>query len=641
MPSVKSYFNPTLFRKNLTRFWPIWGLYLFIWILALPLNFLNQGFEGGYALRTLYTGAGMALCFGILAAMAVFSYLYNGKSVQLMHSLPVTRETLFLTNYLSGLLFLLGPNVLVFFLSVLTSGMGFHHSLILWLAAQSLMCLFFYSFAVFCAMFTGNLLALPVFYGILNGLAAGLAAVLDELMGQFLFGYAGTSALDNLILWLTPVARIYNGLGVEIRGNIYILEGMPYMLLYGLLAVPLTIAALLLYRRRRLEAAGDLVSVSWVRPVFKYGVAFCVAVTLGSYLYYTFRSLMPAQRWGILLPLIFAGLLGYFVAEMLLKKRFHVFSGGWKGCLVFSLALVCAFIVTSNDLVGFNRTPARATIASVRLSGISTTPYDTANYSALTLTQAEDIDAALALHSTIVANRAALQAEEAARAQNRNVYSSTWRLEPLPDGTQVDINYSNTTTFYIDYTLTNGSTMRRSYTLPLQLDRLNQSGSIEAGLATLLNRPALVEQSYWRDVPADARLVDATITMNPYSKNEGDLPTSVEGEEARDALLAAVKADMAAGRLGRRYLFEDAERYTNCYYNDLTFSFYRPGSDDDDILRQRDWQVTVTLQASATETLKVLRDLGYTDGNQLITWSEYYKHDGNVKYPDTVERYVD
>lgn len=30
MQSKTSYFNATLFRKNLTRFWPLWGLASFI-----------------------------------------------------------------------------------------------------------------------------------------------------------------------------------------------------------------------------------------------------------------------------------------------------------------------------------------------------------------------------------------------------------------------------------------------------------------------------------------------------------------------------------------------------------------------------------------------------------------------------------
>ena len=30
MQSKTSYFNATLFRKNLTRFWPLWGLASFV-----------------------------------------------------------------------------------------------------------------------------------------------------------------------------------------------------------------------------------------------------------------------------------------------------------------------------------------------------------------------------------------------------------------------------------------------------------------------------------------------------------------------------------------------------------------------------------------------------------------------------------
>lgn len=93
MQSVKSYFNPTLFRKNLTRFWPIWGVYLFIWLLVLPLYLLNlRGYDEAFPLAALQAGLFLGLIFGVLSAMAVFSYLYNNKSVQFVHALPITRR---------------------------------------------------------------------------------------------------------------------------------------------------------------------------------------------------------------------------------------------------------------------------------------------------------------------------------------------------------------------------------------------------------------------------------------------------------------------------------------------------------------------------------------------------------------------
>ena len=45
----------------------------------------------------------VSIAYAILCAMAVWSYLYNARSVGMMHSLPIRREGLFLTNLLSGL----------------------------------------------------------------------------------------------------------------------------------------------------------------------------------------------------------------------------------------------------------------------------------------------------------------------------------------------------------------------------------------------------------------------------------------------------------------------------------------------------------------------------------------------------------
>ena len=36
MRSRTSFFNPALFKKTVVRFWPVWFLYAFIWLLLLP-----------------------------------------------------------------------------------------------------------------------------------------------------------------------------------------------------------------------------------------------------------------------------------------------------------------------------------------------------------------------------------------------------------------------------------------------------------------------------------------------------------------------------------------------------------------------------------------------------------------------------
>ena len=42
MGSATSCFNSTLYRKTMTRFWPLWALYGVIWAFLIPLNLLNQ-----------------------------------------------------------------------------------------------------------------------------------------------------------------------------------------------------------------------------------------------------------------------------------------------------------------------------------------------------------------------------------------------------------------------------------------------------------------------------------------------------------------------------------------------------------------------------------------------------------------------
>ena len=115
MQSKTSFFNRTLFRKNLSRYWPLWGFASFVGFLA-PAALLVRVIQSGEtSVEPLVVREGyyyllgnavpiISLCYAILCAMAVWSYLYNARSVGMMHTLPIRREGLFLTNLLSGLI---------------------------------------------------------------------------------------------------------------------------------------------------------------------------------------------------------------------------------------------------------------------------------------------------------------------------------------------------------------------------------------------------------------------------------------------------------------------------------------------------------------------------------------------------------
>lgn len=122
MRSVTSFFNPALARSDLRRHWPILFLYTAIWMVALPVQlYLRHIAEGAsYGTRTVsevcqgtYSmGVIMAFVFGGVLAMALYSYLMNGRSVGLIHSLPLKRQTLFFTQLLTGFAMLTAGNLL-------------------------------------------------------------------------------------------------------------------------------------------------------------------------------------------------------------------------------------------------------------------------------------------------------------------------------------------------------------------------------------------------------------------------------------------------------------------------------------------------------------------------------------------------
>ena len=385
MRSGTSLFNWPVFKKTVLRFWPVWGAYSAIWLVALPLQGLmmlqleaqaRPGLTDGYMRRfaqsvpeMAHMAMVLALVFGVLAAMAVCSHLYNARSANFFGSLPVRREGLFATHYLAGLAFLVVPNAAIFLLTllieaiggtVLLPGLGF------WLAVACGECFFFYSLAVFCGMFTGHILALPAFYGIFNVLTWALCVLASAVFHRFYYGFNGFGPwMQTLIEWLTPVMKLGSGVGGWYADGLFQTRGLDSVAAYAAAALLLAGASFLLYRARRLESAGDVVSVRCMRPVFQYGVAFCAWLTFGM----ATTSFLGGQEPTLMASILVWGVVGYFAARMLLDKSFRVLRY-WKGAAAVAGVFTALFLVVGFDLTGFEtRVPDPDQVDYVELEG--------------------------------------------------------------------------------------------------------------------------------------------------------------------------------------------------------------------------------------------------------------------------------
>ena len=602
---VHQWFYPALLKKNTARFWPLWLCWGLFWFLLLVPRIVEESrywlpkptaLYPRRLLLPIITNAGpmLAAFFGIAAAMLLFSYLYHHRSAGFFHALPVRREGLFLTNYISGLLFLVVPLVVVAIftgLAELWVGNGFDFpSLFLLVFCVGMMGFFFYSFAVFCAMFTGHILALPAFYGILNALVAVVVYLLDSLANLYLFGYVTNPDLYDVAQWFTPLAKLMSDLSYD---DEYHIVGLFPIFVYAFFGVVFAVLALIAYRRRRIESAGDVVAVPWVRPIFKYGVSLCAALTLGTGLWTLFFS-FNGGKMQLALCVLLCGAVGYFIAEMLLSKSFRVFKKSWKGCVLALVLIGMGCAVPGLDLTGYqSRVPSVQSVVSVSVTSPSY-PYDALGYNKYTFTDPEQIAQVTGLHQSIVDRRSSLEHT-----------ATTFEFDVDDSG----YTYADTCSVRLTYTLTGGRTMTRYYSaVPVTDELLADSDTPAARLTALFNAPGVAAQEYFEDWSEKDSLSYLTLNQNDR------IIKTVDGGDAQK-VLKAVQADMAAGDLGRRFLMQDRSYYQSSIGVDLCFTFYttRDIWGDSTAPDDHSYTVTIRLQNSAAQTLSVLEELGLSD----------------------------
>ena len=337
-----SCFNKTLFRKNLTRFWPLWGMASFVGALF-PLVLFTE-LSRGIRLEPLemtevyynvvaYGVPIVSLFYAVLCAMAVWHYLYAPRSVGMMHTLPITRKGLFLTSFLSGMAMMLIPYAVAGGLAILFSLLyGFFEpvGILLTIAAVAAESLFYFASATAVAFITGNIFALPVLYFIFHFRAVIMDFMVSTFSTGFLFGlereYNGVVEFLSPTVYLITTARVSSeyesvpdpayAYGTYNRLSSVTLENGWIIAVYAAVGVVLALCAWMLYNRRRSESAGDVVAVGWMKPVFRWGVTVCCALLGGQGLYLMFLQTDSYRVLPMTICMVVAGIIGYFAARL-------------------------------------------------------------------------------------------------------------------------------------------------------------------------------------------------------------------------------------------------------------------------------------------------------------------------------------
>lgn len=548
-----SLFNWGLSRSWLKRCWPLWTAYLAEWLIALPQSVPELrrysdilSYTAAVNRSVVSFGQSMAqasIIVGIIAAMVMYSYMYSSRACGMMNALPVRRETVFTTAFVTGLAPLLLADVIIIGAVCAVyarTGVVETKNVFLALGFAVMGNVAFFGFATFCAVLTGSLVVLPAVYLVLGFAAAVAEYAVHVVLGSLMYGFnAGVSYGTAL----SPIVAVADNISVsqetvntadgryELTGGL-VVNGTALIAAYCAAGLILAVCALFIYRRRDMERAGDVVAVPVLKPIFKYCMTFGCALVLAisPELFSGGYAVRPgaATALVVLAMLLVGAFAGYFVSEMLMQKTLRVFRGHWRGFAVSCAVIIALTLGAELDATGYERrTPDPADVESVSL-----TYYG----EQVELSRPENIAAVVGFHEEVIAQKGA----------NEGAADRQW--------------------LGVEYTLRDGKHMKRDYSIADGAENRTDPGSNIRRLGAVLNTQEAVDSRI--DFARGRAVTPASIAYaaisGAYMDEKGEwrnVAAELTAEQAVQLYNECVVPDSKDSRLGHVWTVQDDEYF--------------------------------------------------------------------------------
>ena len=557
MTSKTSCCNAPIFGKTVKRYWPLWVCYLLILLVLLPLSLqtrlqiedLQYFNPGSYICSMLRGGSALLFVVSAFSAMGVFSYLYNEKSCGFFAALPGRRGGKFLATALAGFV----PLVAVQLITALVllgveagAGCVALAPIATWFGVSVLQTVAYYGFAVLCAQLTGVTLVVPAVFVVLNFCFPLLELLCRGIVALFCYGTSMELNLFTRVL-CPPAMLIENTTSFVDELGVWQFSGWSVAAIYAGVSLIFGFLAYLLYRSRRMETAGDFVAVKVLKPIFKFALATGCALGFSMVLYLfsgdngTFFGLAPLP--GTLLTMLLGGFIGYFGAEMLMKKTFRVFDT-WKGFAVFFLvaaALVCCLNFDIFGIASYVPKAEEVREAKIETWGQPCPTQDTDN-----------IEWVTRIH------------QAATKTKPYSVDLMGAALVPADDCQSVY--------FDISYELQNGSRVRRSYNIWLT----EETRPLIAEIEQFMNTPEARQGRLLKNYDDPDGIWNVNIDLWLPGDGEGVTQKELSGTAAREFYENCIVPDVMAGNMNTVFILDDSPFAKEHYGGNVTIEYYVP-----------------------------------------------------------------
>ncbi|MCL1816694.1 MAG: ABC transporter permease [Clostridiales bacterium] len=617
------------------------ALWFALLLLALPVhaamvlqeakNYLifSDQFEGYASILLRVFGSQSILLAWLMMGMAFISALVFGsfmlrqKQVDFYHSQPISRQKILLNNTVAGLLSLLIPYIANLLLTLVVSlAMGAGGDIPWGGAVAGIAIHMLYSTAIFATVLIAVVISGKVAVAAISGvfllsllpalLGLGLAMA-EEFYPTF---YHSLYNWELIIRWLSPAAAY---------GTTY-MSGLPNgilpIIIYDTLALG---TALLLFKRRLSEAAGQAIAFTHARPLLKYAMAM-LAASVFALVFYSIGRFKAGDYFWWYFGAITGGLLATQITEIVYALDFKAITHNLRGLAIFLVLYLGLTTCAINDVSGFNTAVPqvnKVVSAQIIMPGVNNHDFyydqnwaSNTNYSRGRISNTERSLLARGPVSSPEAIAAAVNIATNYVKANSDVSEeqlSQWRRE----GKQYLLDYVNkdyagerkgfidlrNTTCKVVFTLQNGSKMARDYSgihMPIQF-MLNDLSAIYGEED---HRAAQIEYL----CQADEHYIPDRLELFELYYELPSLHKSFTNED-RNRLLAALRSDMLESTLEQRsHSMPCGVIYTRLFAEPMYFPL---DLDSPDIYRrphvQQEWPIYTTF----TNTMAFLAEKGF------------------------------
>ncbi len=284
----------------------------------------------------------------ILVAISGFSYLYSKKKVDLYHSLPVKRETLFFIKTINSILIVLVPFTVSAVISLLiisanVADVGLAMAVFTAIAQWSILFIFNYLVVILAVMFTGNMLigtlACFFFYFYFPFLSFLIMGFQKEFFKTY---YSSGFILEKIWANMSSIFIMFNISNIGVAQSVIIAAVGSVVLFFS---------DLLLYKKRSSESAGKSMAFN----ITKLPIKFMTVIFLSMLMYLVSYQIMNESiYWGIFGAVVSA-LITHCTMEIIYNQDFKkIFARKIEMllCMVISLVFIAIF---QWDILGYDR----------------------------------------------------------------------------------------------------------------------------------------------------------------------------------------------------------------------------------------------------------------------------------------------